>query len=86
MTAISTAVAGAKVPNAATALAAAGPNQAAAARAAEALAAGYSAAFLAGAAMLLLERQHRGLGSEYARGAEGRRRPRPITVDKRMCA
>jgi len=54
MTAISTAVAGAKVPQAASALATAGGDHAAAARAAEALASGYSAAFMAGSALLLI--------------------------------
>jgi hypothetical protein len=54
MTAISTTVAGAKVPQAASALAAAGVDQAAAARAAEALASGYSAAFMAGSTLLLV--------------------------------
>ncbi|KWT69570.1 transmembrane efflux protein [Variovorax sp. WDL1] len=52
MTAISTSVAGAKMPQAATRLA--GPDHATAAQAAEALASGYSAAFMAGSALLLI--------------------------------
>ena len=53
-TAISTSVSDALVPNAALALHEAGTNPAAAARAAEALAAGYSSAFVAGCALLLV--------------------------------
>jgi EmrB/QacA subfamily drug resistance transporter len=54
MTAISTAVSDAKVPQAASTLHAAGADPATAARAAEALAAGYATAFLAGSALLLV--------------------------------
>jgi hypothetical protein len=54
MTAVFTAVAGAKAPQADSALTAAATDPAAAARAAEALTAGYSAAFMAGAVLLLV--------------------------------
>jgi EmrB/QacA subfamily drug resistance transporter len=53
MTAISASVADGRVPHAAMTLHGAGANAAGAARAAEALAAGYSAAFLAGSALLV---------------------------------